>query len=194
MPEEKQKKPEQKKEKSDKEEKKPEKTKEKKIKQEKPKKEKTKEKERLEEDLIRILSTDIPADMRVYPGLTKIKGVSWSFSNALCHVLKIDRKKRMSELSESELKKISEFIKNPALLPSWLLNRRRDSETGEDKHLATTDLDLQKDFDIRAMKKMKSYKGIRHMMGQPVRGQRTRAHFRKGRAIGVQRTKISSKK
>jgi small subunit ribosomal protein S13 len=181
-------KPEQKKEEKQKEVKKTKKT------EKEEKKHKIKERH-LEEDLVRILSTDIPANMKVYPGLTKIKGVSWSFSNALCYTLKIDKNKKMSELSEQELKKITDFIKNPdPSLPSWLLNRRKDITTGEDKHLSTTDLDLQKDFDIRALKKMRAYKGIRHMMGQPVRGQRTRAHFRQGKSIGVQRAKVSKKK
>lgn len=149
----------------------------------------------LAENLFRILGTDIPANMTIYSGLTKIKGVSWTFSNAICNSLKIDKNKKMTELSEQDLKKIIDFIKNPdPSLPPWLFNRRKDPETGEDKHLVTTDLDLRKGFDIRAMKKMKSYKGIRHIMGQPVRGQRTRGHFRQGKAIGVQRTKVSSRK
>ncbi len=165
-----------------------------KPKQEKSKKHKGK-KEFIEENLIRIFSTDIPAEMKLYPGLTRIKGISWALSNAICKILKLDKNKKMSELNEQEIKKITDFLKNPDLvLPSWLLNRRKDRETGEDKHLITTDLDLQKGFDIRAMKKMKSYKGIRHTMGQPVRGQRTRGHFRQGKAIGVQRAKVSSKK
>ncbi len=152
-------------------------------------------KEIIEEDLIRILATDIPVKTKLYPGLTRIKGVSWAFSNALCHMLKLDKNKKISDLSEDEIKKITEFIKNPdPSLPSWLLNRRKDQETGEDKHLATTELDLQKAFDIRAMKKMRSYKGVRHTLGQPVRGQRTRGHFRSGRAIGVQRAKVTKKK
>ena len=51
------------------------------------------------------------------------------------------------------------------------------------------ELDMRKDFEIRKMKKIRSYKGVRHIMGQPVRGQRTRAHFRKtGKAVGVKRS------
>ena len=50
---------------------------------------------------------------------------------------------------------------------------------------------MQREFDIRKMKKIKCYKGVRHSLGQPVRGQRTRAHFRKGRSIGVTRAKIA---
>ena len=57
-------------------------------------------------------------------------------------------------------------------------NRQKDLETGESKHLVSTDLDMRKDFDIRRLKKIRSYKGVRHTAGLPVRGQRTRSHFR----------------
>ncbi|MCX8194480.1 MAG: 30S ribosomal protein S13, partial [Candidatus Pacearchaeota archaeon] len=90
--------------------------------------------------------------------------------------------------SDADIEKITKLIKNPNF-PGWLLNRRKDIETGADRHLITTDLDLAREFDIRRMKKIKSYKGIRHILGQPVRGQRTKAHFRKGKAIGVSRSK-----
>jgi small subunit ribosomal protein S13 len=165
-------------------------------KQEKPKEYKGKRREKiLAEALVRIMATDIPSNMKLYAGLTKIKGVSWSFSNVICQMLKIDKNKKMVELTEAEIKKITDFIKNPdPSIPPWLFNRRKDRETGEDKHLATTELDLQKEFDIRAMRKMRSYKGVRHSMGQPVRGQRTRGHFRSGKAIGVQRTKVTKKR
>lgn len=160
---------------------------------EKEKKHKAK-KEFIEEQLVRIYSTDIPADMKLYPGLTRIKGISWAFSNVICNFLKMDKNKKMIELTPEEIKKITDFIKNPdPSLPPWLFNRRKDTETGQDKHLVTTELDLQKGFDIRSMKKMKSYKGIRHSMGQPVRGQRTRGHFRSGKSVGVHRSKVSSK-
>lgn len=146
-------------------------------------------KEIKQENLIRIASTDIPARLSIYAGLTKIKGISWSTSTAICKLLNLDKNKKVSALTPSEIDKIATFIKNPSL-PPWLLNRRKDIETGENKHLITTELDLRREFDIRKMKKMKSYKGIRHILGQPVRGQRTRSHFRKkGRSIGVMRTK-----
>jgi small subunit ribosomal protein S13 len=138
--------------------------------------------------LVRILSTDIPGDYSLYPGLTRIKGVSWSMSNAICTILNIDKNKKVISLSPEELEKISTFIKNPQV-PEFLLNRKKDRETGVSKHLVTTDLDLARDFDIRRMKKIKSYKGWRHSLGQPVRGQRTRSHFRKGGAIGVAKGK-----
>ncbi|MEM3405598.1 MAG: 30S ribosomal protein S13 [Candidatus Pacearchaeota archaeon] len=145
-------------------------------------------KEEKEENLIRILSVDIPSNMRVYPALTKIKGVSWSFSNAVCNILDIDKNKRISELTKEEIDKISNFIQNPDL-PSHLFNRRNERESKEDIHLIGSDLDLRKEFDIKRLKKIRSYRGLRHATGQPVRGQRTKSHFRKNKVVGVQRKK-----
>ena len=78
-----------------------------------------------EERIIRILSKDIEGKMKIYPGLTKIKGVSWSLANAVCKVLKIDKNRKIGSLTEKEITNISEFIKNPKL-PSYLHNRRND--------------------------------------------------------------------
>ena len=139
--------------------------------------------EKREERLVRILSKDIEGKMKVYPGLTKIKGVSWTFSNAVCKILKIDKNKTIGTLTEEEIQKISDFIKNPKL-PNYLMNRRKDVESGEEKHLTGTDLDLRKDFDIKKLKKIKSYRGLRHTSGLPTRGQRTKAHFRTNRKKG----------
>jgi small subunit ribosomal protein S13 len=141
------------------------------------------EKEKKEERLVRILSKDIEGKMKVYVGLTKIKGVSWAFSNAVCNKLKIDKNKTIGHLSDEEIKKISDFIKNPEL-PTYLLNRQKDIETGKERHLTGADLDLRKDFDIKRLKKIKSYKGLRHTAKLPVRGQRTKAHFRVNRKRG----------
>jgi len=146
------------------------------------------QKEFLEEALIRILGTDIPGEMPIYAGLTRIKGISWAMSNATLLTLKIDKKRKVSSLNEKEIESITGFIKNPKA-PEWLLNRRKDFETGVSKHLLTADLDYAKESDIRMMKKMKSYKGWRHALGQPVRGQRTKSHFRHGSSVGVAKSK-----
>lgn len=140
--------------------------------------------ENYEGKIVRILSKDIEGNMKIYPGLTKVKGISWSFSNALCKLLKIDKKRKIGSLSKEEIEKISNFIKNPEI-PKQLMNRRDDFETGENKHLIGSDLELQKEFDIKKLKKIKSYKGYRHMSGLPLRGQRTRANFRKNKSKGV---------
>lgn len=137
------------------------------------------------ENIIRIMQTDISGDKQLHVGLTKIKGVSYSMANAICKKLKIDKKRRIASLSKEEIAKIENFIKKPEL-PGFLLNRRKDYDTGENLHLVESDLELRKEFDIKRLKKIRSYKGLRHALGQPVRGQRTKGHFReKGRAVGV---------
>lgn len=153
----------------------------------------------IEDSLVRILATDVPGSKKVIVGLTEIKGVSWGFSNAVCTLLKIDKKRAVSSLSKEEIENISDFIKNPAKhpgMPSFLLNRRKDFETGENMHLYGSDLDLQKEFDVKRLKKIRSYRGLRHATGQPSRGQRTKSHFRtrgKKKAVGV-RSKPGGKK
>lgn len=142
------------------------------------------EQEKYEEKLVRIHSEDIGGGMKVYAGLTKIKGISWAMANAVCKALGIDKSRKIGSLSPEEIKKISEFIKNP-LVPDYLLNRRKDFETGHDGHLSGSNLELQKEFDIKRLKKIKSYRGIRHAAGQPVRGQRTKSHFRTNRPKGA---------
>ena len=91
-----------------------------------------------EEKIVRILSKDINGGLSVYTGLTKIKGISWSFSNAVCKILGIDKRKKVGSLTKEEIEKITEFIKHPKL-PAFLLNRRFDFETGENRHLNGTD-------------------------------------------------------
>lgn len=139
---------------------------------------------REDERMVRIISKDIEGKMKIYPGLTKIKGVSWGMANATCGVLKIDKNRKIGSLTDNEVKTISEFLKNPKV-PNYLLNREKDFETGEDKHLVGGDLELQKEFDIKRLKKIKSYKGYRHISGLPLRGQRTRSNFRKNRKKGA---------
>ena len=137
-----------------------------------------------EERVVRILSKDIEGKMKIYPGLTKIKGVSWSFSNIVCKKLKIDKNRKIGSLTNKEVEKISEFMKNPEI-PGHLTNRSKDHETGENKHLVGSDLELRKDFDIKRLKKIKSYRGIRHLSELPLRGQRTKSNFRRNRKKGA---------
>ena len=143
--------------------------------------------------VVRIATTDIPGETTVYNGLRRIKGISWGISNAVCHKLELDKKRKINTLSEQEIEKILKLIASNEF-PEYLVNRRKDIASGSNKHLITADLDLQRDFDIRAMKKIRSYKGWRHAMGQPVRGQRTKSHFRKGKSLGVTRIKAKPAK
>jgi len=151
------------------------------------------EEKKADERIVRILSEDIEGRMTLYSGFAKIKGISWSFSNAICKKLKLDKKRKIGSLKDEEIKVLIDFIKNPDV-PEHVLNRRKDFDTGENKHLTGTDLELRKEFDIKRLKKIKSYRGIRHSAGLPLRGQRTRSNFRKNRAKGSGIKKKSNKK
>ena len=106
---------------------------------------------------VRIANTDLVGSKSIYHALRKIKGISFMFANAICSVANIAKDKKAGRLSESEIKKIDEVLKEPSKfnLNSWLFNRKKDHDTGEDKHLLTSDLDFTKEFDIRKFRDIK---------------------------------------
>mgnify|MGYP001574860971 CR=1 FL=1 len=140
---------------------------------------------------VRIANTDLDGNKPIGHALTKIKGISFMLSNAICRTAAIDVAKKTGYLNDNEAARIDEIIQEPAKykIPSWLFNRRRDPEDNSDRHLIGTNLAFTQDNDVKMMKKIKSYRGIRHMLGLPVRGQRTRSNFRKnkGKVLGVKR-------
>jgi small subunit ribosomal protein S13 len=143
--------------------------------------------------LIRILGKDISGDKKVLVGLTKIKGISWAFSNAICKTLSIDEDKLIGDLSEDEVKSIEDFVTSPSL-PGFIKNRQKDFDSGEDLHLSGNDLSLKKEFDVKRLRKIKSYRGVRHAANLPCRGQRTKGNFRRNRKPSVAAAKKKEKK
>lgn len=119
--------------------------------------------------------------------LKRIKGVNLSLANAILKKAEIDLDKRAGFLTEAEVERIEQIIEDPPKfgIPSWLLNRRKDLETGKDLHFIRADLDLRTKMDIKQMKELKSWRGYRHAYGLKVRGQKTRTTGRKGKAVGV---------
>ena len=140
---------------------------------------------------VRIANTDLDGNKPLHSSLTKIKGINFMFSNAICNVVGIEKTKKTGYLTDEEASKIDDIIKEPSKfkLPSWLFNRKVDPQDGTDKHLTGTTLTFTQDNDIKMMKKIRSYRGIRHSLGLPVRGQRTKSNFRKnkGKVLGVKR-------
>lgn len=140
---------------------------------------------------VRIANTDLDGNKPIRLALTKIKGIGCMFSNAVCNAAGIEKTKKSGYLSENEAGRIDEIIKDPSKfgIPSWLFNRKRDPEENSDRHLVGSTLSFTQDNDIKMMKKIKSYRGIRHSLGLPVRGQRTRSNFRKnkGKVLGVKK-------
>ncbi|MDD5331467.1 MAG: 30S ribosomal protein S13 [Candidatus Nanoarchaeia archaeon] len=142
--------------------------------------------------LIRLRDSDLSGEKTIYVALRSVKGVKYSLSNAICSVLNLDKHRKLGELSKEEIQKIEDVIRNPLKynLPNWMINRRKDYETGEDKHLSSSDIKFVRENDIKRLRMIKSYRGVRHGLGLPVRGQRTANHFNKGnKTVGVQRKK-----
>ena len=137
--------------------------------------------------ILRISGADVDGTLKVRYALTKIKGINLNFANAILKKAGINPDVRAGFLAEAEVKKIEEVMKEPTKfgLLNWLLNRRKDLETGKDLHLISADLALKTKTDIDRVKGIKSWRGYRHAYGLKARGQRTRTTGRKGKAVGV---------
>ncbi|MEM2202279.1 MAG: 30S ribosomal protein S13 [Candidatus Bathyarchaeia archaeon] len=139
--------------------------------------------------ILRITDTDIDGTLKAPYALRKIKGISLNLANVILKKAGINPNIRAGFLTEAEVEKIEEIIKEPTKfgLPGWLLNRRKDLETGKDMHLISADLILRTKMDIEKMKELKSWRGYRHAYGLKVRGQRTRTTGRTGKTVGVKK-------
>lgn len=143
--------------------------------------------------ILRITDTDVDGTLKVPFAVSRIKGISLSLANAILKKAGVDPNTRVGFLTDTNIEKIEEIIEDPAKygVPSWLLNRRKDSETGKDKHLLGADLVLRTKMDIDEMKEIKSWRGYRHAYGLKVRGQRTKTTGRSGKALGVKKKALA---
>ena len=139
--------------------------------------------------ILRFMGTDIDGTKKVAYGLGMIRGVGPNLAFAVVKAAKINPEARMGALSDGELSRVEDVIKDPLKhgIPPRMVNRRKDIETGRDMHLVEADLALKIKSDIDLMKDIKSWKGIRHSLGLKVRGQRTRTTGRSGKAVGVKK-------
>lgn len=149
--------------------------------------------------IVRICNVDILGGKVIRYSLTNIKGIGINFADVLCKLTGINGRTLTGNLTTEEVEKLNTLINriinqpNNCGIPTWFLNRRKDIETDEDKHLFTGTLTFTKDNDLKRLKKIRTLRGIRHIAGQPVRGQRTKSHFRKnkGKVVGVSKRKVA---
>ena len=146
--------------------------------------------------IVRIANTDVDGNKPIGHALTSIKGISFMFSNLVCRLAHVDKSKKSGTISDDELKRLDDIIKDPQKFgaPEWFFNRRKDPEDNISRHLISVNLTFTQSNDIKLMRKIKSYKGVRHSLGLPVRGQRTRSNFRKNKGkvhLGVQRKGVA---
>ena len=140
--------------------------------------------------IIRIANSDVSGEERLGFALTSIRGVGPRISNAIIQKLKLNPEELAGNLTDKNVDEIENAVQNiNEFVPSWLLNRQKDYDTGENIHPVSVDLKMVHDDDLNRMKKVKSYKGIRHATGHKVRGQRTYSNGRRGLALGVSKRK-----
>ena len=79
-------------------------------------------------NLVRIANADLDGSKKLYISLTKIKGVGFMFSNAICHTLNLDKSAKVGDIDEPTIRKIEDVISNPLKynFPLWLLKELLD--------------------------------------------------------------------
>lgn len=146
--------------------------------------------------LVRIGGTDIAGDKKAPVGVSSIKGIGIRTGEIACNLAGVDPNKLLGNLTEEEIEKLDGIVSDfqSQDLPPWLFNRRKDYETGGDLHLTGSDLMMSLREDLNRLRKSRSYRGIRHERGLPVRGQKTKSSFRHETTVGVSRRKMAEKK
>ena len=142
--------------------------------------------------IVRLSNTDVDGEKKIVYGLASIKGIGVHMATLILYELGIDRNVKIGDLTDPQIEKIQSIIDEvSSKAPRWMLNHRKDLETGEDIHLIGSDIDMRLRDEINILKKIRSYRGIRHERGLRVRGQRTRANNRRGLALGVSKKRES---
>jgi small subunit ribosomal protein S13 len=139
--------------------------------------------------ILRIVGKDIQGSKKLIVALSEVKGIGYNLAQVLLQSLKISPNIRLGFLTDRELGDIEAALRDLARvgMPDWYLNRRKDMETGSNRHLLTSELDFTISNDIEREKSVMSWRGYRHMFGLRVRGQCTRTTGRKGGAVGVKK-------
>ena len=136
--------------------------------------------------IVRILDTDLDGKRSVADSLCGVKGIGRRIARLIVISAGIDPGTKMGKLSDDEIARLKAMINSvEKRLPLWMMNRRKDLMTGEDKHIMGTDLMLKFREDVNLLRKIRSYRGKRHERGLKVRGQRTKATGRRGMVVGV---------
>ena len=151
-----------------------------------------KKKENSEQDeikhIVRIANTDLEGKKSVQYSLTGIKGINRRIARIISDRSNVDPTATIGYLDDEKIDSLKKTIEEiESILPTWMLNRRKDLLTGDDKHILSTEILLTKREDLNTLKKTRSYRGVRHERGHKVRGQRTRSTGRKGLTVGVKR-------
>ena len=122
--------------------------------------------------MIRIAGTDLPKNKRIEIALTYIYGIGLSRSRQILKKIELNPNKPVTNLDDKEITNIRHFLENEYIIEGDL--RRFEA------------------LNIKRLMEINSYRGKRHRIGLPLRGQRTRTNARTRR--GIKRTMAGKKK
>lgn len=117
--------------------------------------------------MARVAGVEIPNDKRLWVSLMEIYGIGESNAKQLCEDTKLDKDKLVGDMTEAELDVVRKYV--------------------EENYKVEGELRQGIFRNVKRLKDTRSYRGIRHKLGLPVRGQRTRhnARTRKGKSMPV---------
>ena len=126
--------------------------------------------------MARISGVNLPLNKQVHIALQYIYGIGDHYADKICKDLNIERSKRVNNLSDDEVLKIRELI--------------------DAKYTVEGDLRRELSLNIKRLRDLGTYRGVRHRKKLPVRGQRTssNARTRKGKAIAIAGKKLTMPK
>lgn len=119
---------------------------------------------------VRISGIVLPQEKRIVIAMTYLHGIGLSQTKKMLKMLKIDEDTKTKDLTEEQVNKVRDYIKNNLKIENDL---RREVMSN-----------------IKRLKEIKAYRGIRHEKGLPVRGQRTKTNQRTRK--GNKRTTLMS--
>ena len=123
--------------------------------------------------MARIAGVDLPREKRIEIGLTYIYGIGRTSSNKILASVGVDPDTRVKDLTDEEVKKISDVI-------------------DQEDYMVEGDLRREIALNIKRLQEIGCYRGIRHRKGLPVRGQNTKTNARTRK--GPKRTVANKKK
>ena len=123
--------------------------------------------------MARISGVTIPSEKQVQIALTYIYGIGPKFASDILAAAKVEPTTRVKDLTEAEEQRLRDVI---------------DTE-----YTVEGDLQRQVTNNIKRLKDVASYRGLRHKAGLPVRGQRTRTNAKTRKGKGVAQKKAATK-
>lgn len=141
--------------------------------------------------IVRIADTNLDGNKTVKSALTGIKGIGNRIADSISDTIGVPINEKIGNLTDEQIEILKvNVLKISETLPVWMLNRRKDMDTGKDIHIFAHEIPTYLRDDVNRLKKIRAYRGLRHEAGKKVRGQKTRSNGRTGLTIGVQKRKV----